>query len=70
MMWLETLIELNFLNSSFLIYPLEIRQTVPCRAVRGNSISVNSALAPSYKGPFGVDTSHECGTQSDISKGI
>ena len=25
----------------------EIRQTVPCRAIRGNSISVNSTLPPS-----------------------
>ena len=31
-------------------YPLiEIRQTAPCRAVRGNGISVNSTLPPSYR---------------------
>ena len=53
MMRSETLIELNFLDSSFSssnpsirafrAYPLiEIRQAVPCRAVRGTSISVNS----------------------------
>ena len=54
----ETLIELKCLNSSFSnsnfsirafrAYPLiETRQMVPCRAIRGNSISVNSALPPS-----------------------
>ena len=41
----ETLIELEFLDSSFSSYPvIEIRQTAPCRAIRGNSISVNSTL--------------------------
>ena len=30
-------------------YPLiETRQTAPCRAIRGNSISVNTTLPPSY----------------------
>ena len=37
-------------NLSFRVvraYPLiEIRQTVPCRAIRGNSISVNNTLPP------------------------
>ena len=58
MMRLETLVELKFLNSSFSssnfsirafrAYPLvEIEQTVPCRAIRGNSLSVNSTLPPS-----------------------
>ena len=49
MMRLETLIELEFLNSgAFRACPLvEIRQAVPCRAIRGNSISVNSTLPPS-----------------------
>ena len=53
--WLETLIELKLFNSSFSsskywiqafrAYPLsEIRQTVPCRAIRGSSISVSSSL--------------------------
>ena len=42
MIRLETLIELNFRA-----YPLiEMRQPVPCRAIRGNSISVNSTLPP------------------------
>ena len=59
---METLIELKYLNLSFSsstnvirafrAYPLvEIRQTVPCRAIRGNSISVNSTLTPSQKWP-------------------
>ena len=47
MMRSETLIELKFLNSSFRVYPLtEITQTAPCRAIGGNSISVNSTLHP------------------------
>ena len=57
MIRLATLIKLNFINSScansnLLIwvvraYPLiEIRQIVPCRAIRGDSISVNSTLPP------------------------
>ena len=47
MMRSETPIELKFLNSSFRAHPLvETRQTVPCRAIRGNSISVNSTLHP------------------------
>ena len=50
MIWLETLIELNCLsNRSCRAYPLiEIKQTVPCRAIRGDGISVNSTLPPSY----------------------
>ena len=37
----------SFLIRAFLAYPLvEIRQTVPRRATRGNSISVNSTLPP------------------------
>ena len=33
---------------AFRAYPLiEIRQTVPCRAIRGNSVSVNRTLPPS-----------------------
>ena len=58
MIRLETLIELKFVNSScsssnfsirvFRAYPLvEIRQTVPCRAIRGSSIRVSSALRAS-----------------------
>ena len=55
---LETLIELRFLNSSFLSSNFSVRafracppvkiikKTVPCRAIRGNSISVNSTLSP------------------------
>ena len=57
-MRLETLIELKFIDSIFSssnlsilyfrAYPLrEIKQTVPCRAIRGNSISVNSTLPTS-----------------------
>ena len=59
MMRLETLIELNVLNSSlssstfpiraFRAHPLiEIRKAAPCRAIRGNSISVNSTFPPPY----------------------
>jgi hypothetical protein len=55
----ETLIELRFLNSSFSssdssfrafrAHPLvEIGQAVPCRAIRGNTTSVNSTLPPSH----------------------
>ena len=29
--------------------PIEIRQTAPCRAIRGDSISFNSTLPPSYR---------------------
>ena len=49
MIRLETLIELQFLNSRvFRACPLiEIRQTVPGRAIRGNSISVSSTLPSS-----------------------
>ena len=45
---LDTLIELKLFNSSFVrACPLiEIRQTVPCRAIRGNSILFNSTLPP------------------------
>ena len=56
---LETLIELKFLDSSFSssnssirlvrAYPLiDIRQSAPGRAIRADSISVNSTLPPSY----------------------
>ena len=58
MIRLEALIELKFHNSSFSsssfstrasrAHPLiETRRTVPCRAIRGNSISVNGILPPS-----------------------
>ena len=58
MIRLEALIELKFLDSrcssstlsirAVRAYPLiEIRQAAPCRAIRGNSISVNSTLPPS-----------------------
>ena len=47
MIRLEIIIELKFLNSGFSSLPLvEIRQTAPRRAIRGNSISVNSTLPP------------------------
>ena len=49
MMRLETLIELKLLNSIRVVQacPLvEIRQTAPCRAIRGDSISVSSTLPP------------------------
>ena len=37
----------NFSIRAFRAYPLiEIRQRVPCRAIRGNNISVNSTLPP------------------------
>ena len=40
----------NFSIRAFRAYPLvEIGQTVPCRAIRGNNISVNSTLPPSYR---------------------
>ena len=56
-MQLEVLVELKFLDSSFSSSPFsirafrasplnEIRQIVPCRAVRGSSISVSSTLPP------------------------
>ena len=49
MIRLETLIELELSIRVFRAYPLmEIRQMVPCRAIRGDSISVNSTLPPSY----------------------
>ena len=52
MMRLETLIELKCLNSSCSsLSSIEIEQTVPCRAIRGNSISVNSTLPPLKWGP-------------------
>ena len=57
MIRLETLIELQILNSSFsssfflfepfeLIFLLKLLQTALCRAIRGNSISVNSSPPP------------------------
>ena len=57
MIRLEPLIELKFIDSSFSsstcstrvfrAYPLiEIRQALPCRGVRGRSISVGSTLPP------------------------
>ena len=57
-MRLEILVELklfdsslsssNFSISAFRAYPLvETGQTAPCRAIRGNSISVSSTLPPS-----------------------
>ena len=60
MIWSETLIALKFLNSSCsssncairafrACRLIGIRQTVLCRAIRGDSISVNSALPPSYR---------------------
>ena len=40
-------LELKFSIRAFRACPLvEIRQAVPCRAIRGNSISVNSTLPP------------------------
>ena len=51
MIRLETLIELKILN-----YPLiKVRQTVLHRAIRGNSISVNSTLPPSLLRPVNSD---------------
>ena len=47
MIWLETLIELKFLNSSFSSFSLiEIRQTILCRAIRADGVSINSILPP------------------------
>ena len=41
----------NFSIRAFRAYPLvETRQTVPCRAIRGDRISVSSTLPPSYLG--------------------
>ena len=53
MLRLETLIELEFLNSSFssLLYLIGIRQTIIYRALRADSISINSALPPSLLCP-------------------
>ena len=48
-MRLETLIELELIHSSFSSLSSSIRQTVPCRAIRGNSISVNSISYKQYK---------------------
>ena len=44
------LVELKFLNSSFssLSSLMEIRQIVPCRAIRAHSISVSSTFPPSF----------------------
>ena len=40
----------NFSIRAFGACPLvELRRTVPCRAIRGNCISVNSTLPPSYE---------------------
>ena len=40
----------NFSTRAFRACPLvEITQTVPCPAIRGNGISVNSTLPPSYQ---------------------
>ena len=63
MIRLESLLELKFINSSisssnfsiraFRAYPLvEIRRTVPCRAIRGSSISVSSIIPPSTRHPI------------------
>ena len=57
MIRLQTLVELKFLNSSFsssnfsirairAYHLIETRQTVPCRAIRGDGISVSSSLPP------------------------
>ena len=47
MIRLERLIELNCLIRVVRAYHLgQIRQTLPCRAIRGNSISVNSTPRP------------------------
>ena len=37
-----------FLFRAFRDPLVEIRQTAPCRAIRGDSVSVNSILPPSY----------------------
>ena len=38
----------NLSIRAFRAYPrIEIRHTFPCRAIRGNSISVNSTIPPS-----------------------
>ena len=50
MIQLEFLFELEFLNTIVRAYPayalIETRQTAPCRAIRGNCISVSSTLPP------------------------
>ena len=62
---LENLIELQFLNSNFSssnfsiqafrACPLiEIRQAAPCRAIRGDGISVNNTLPPLKDGCIGL----------------
>ena len=61
MIRLGTLIEFKFLNSSFsnsnisirafrIYYLMEFWQSAPCRAIRGNSISVSSTLPPLKNG--------------------
>ena len=62
---LETLNELKFLNSSLSSFSsIEIRQTVPCRAIRGSSISVNSILPRIYGDPWRAPVSHTQGILS------
>ena len=53
MIRLATLIELKFSIRVLRAYPLiEVRQTVPCRAIRGNSISINSNYLPPLLAEF------------------
>ena len=47
---------------AFRAYPLfEVRQIVPCRAVRGNSISVNSTIPPLIGVTFHASLAHFAG---------
>ena len=41
-------------------HKVNIRQTVPCRAIRGSGISVNSTLPPSYTWQFVRETNVHC----------
>ena len=54
----------NFSIRAFRAYPLiEIRQTVPCRAIRGNSISVNCTLPPLSHAPLRTGVRLRTGTR-------
>ena len=64
------LFELKFLNSSFRACPpIEIKQTILCRAIRADSISVISTLPPLKVPPSGVEPPNKrCTTHRDFTK--
>ena len=61
----KPLIELTFLYSSF----IEIGQTAPCRAIRGDSISVNSTLPPPIQVPPRADAAGDADGAASASGG-